>query len=173
MSVEVSFRLATRADLPFITRVYNDTIPSRVVTADLEPVTVESRQAWFEAHDAGRRPIWIVNFGREEAGWMGFSSFYGRPAYNGTSELSIYLDGKFHGKGVGRRALKYALETAPSLGIHTVLAFIFGSNVRSLELFGGEGFEKWALLPAVADMDGKPEDLVILGKKTGLAMKKG
>ena len=40
-------RYASEADLPAIVAIYNSTVPSRMVTADTEPVTVESRLAWF------------------------------------------------------------------------------------------------------------------------------
>src|SRR6266581_575295 len=41
-------RTATRNDLPQIVEIYNSTIPSRIATADTEPVSVESRVHWFE-----------------------------------------------------------------------------------------------------------------------------
>ena len=41
----MTLRDATEADLPAIVEIYNATIPGRMVTADLEPVTVESRRA--------------------------------------------------------------------------------------------------------------------------------
>ncbi|WP_318528777.1 GNAT family N-acetyltransferase [Pediococcus ethanolidurans] len=47
---EVQFKLATKEDLPFIVFVYNQTIASHIVTASLQPVTVEQRLPWFEAH---------------------------------------------------------------------------------------------------------------------------
>lgn len=47
---EVQFKLATKEDLPFIVSVYNQTIASHIVTASLQPVTVEQRLPWFEAH---------------------------------------------------------------------------------------------------------------------------
>ena len=40
---EIQFKVATKADLPFIVAIYNQTIPSHVVTASLVPVTVEQR----------------------------------------------------------------------------------------------------------------------------------
>ena len=36
------FRDAVLDDLPGIVAIYNSTVPSRLVTADLEPVTVEA-----------------------------------------------------------------------------------------------------------------------------------
>ena len=46
---------AHQSDLPKIVSTYNSTIASRLVTADLEPVSVESKQAWFNY-------LVIVNF---------------------------------------------------------------------------------------------------------------
>jgi L-amino acid N-acyltransferase YncA len=41
-------RHATESDLPAIVAIYNAAVPSRMATADLEPVSVESRLAWFQ-----------------------------------------------------------------------------------------------------------------------------
>jgi phosphinothricin acetyltransferase len=41
----------------------------------------------------------------------------------------------------------------------------FGHNTISLNLFYQFGFEKWAHLPEVANLDGIYRDLIILGKK--------
>jgi len=41
----VQHRIATISDLPSIVEIYNATIPSRMVTADLDAVTVASRVA--------------------------------------------------------------------------------------------------------------------------------
>jgi L-amino acid N-acyltransferase YncA len=163
--MEVRFEYAAAADLPAIVATYNSTVASRMVTADLEEVSVDSRQQWFGKHDRNKRPLWIVYADNNYAGWMSFGSFYGRPAYDGTVEVSIYLEEKFRGLGLGRQCLNKALEAAPALKIHTLLGFIFGHNKPSLELFKKFGFEKWAHMPAVANMDGVMRDLLILGRK--------
>ena len=54
---QYSHRLAIADDLPAIVAIYNSTIPSRQVTADIEPVTVASRLDWFNEHSADKRPI--------------------------------------------------------------------------------------------------------------------
>lgn len=159
----IEFRIARRDDLPAIVNTYNATIPSRLVTADLEPVSVESREAWFEAHEESRRPLWVVSADGHYAGWMSFNSFYGRPAYNGTAELSIYLNASMRGKGIGKACLSKAIEAAPALGVRNLLGFIFGHNTVSLQLFSSFGFETWANLPGVAELDGVYRDLVIMG----------
>jgi phosphinothricin acetyltransferase len=157
-------RLATLDDLPTIVAIYNSTIASREVTADTEPVSVASRLPWFHEHQPGRRPLWVIEeSGRDGIiGWISYSNFYGRPAYSGTAEVSIYIDEAWRGKGY---ALQEAIDFAPQVDVHTVLGFIFGHNQPSLGLFGKFGFETWANLPRVANLDGIERDLIILGKR--------
>ncbi len=164
--IAIQFRNATAADLPAIVGIYNSTIASRMVTADTEPVTAESRQHWFNEHNPGKRPLWVVeNTVQEMIGWVSFQSFYGRPAYDATAEISIYLDGAFRGKGYGKKILQYCIDTAPALGIHTLLGYIFAHNVPSTELFTRLGFSEWGLLPNIALLDGEEKSLKIMGKR--------
>jgi L-amino acid N-acyltransferase YncA len=166
-----SHRLARLEDLPSIVAIYNATVPSRMVTADLQPVSVESRLAWFDQHSPEIRPLWVVeDEAASEAsskviGWLSYSNFYGRPAYSGTAELSIYISEAVRGKGLGRYLLTQALDFAPKIKVHTLLGFIFGHNAPSIALFKTFGFERWGDLPKVATLDGIERDLVIMGRR--------
>lgn len=163
--MSIQFIFAGQQDLSRIVATYNSTIASRLVTADLEPVSVESKQAWFDAHTQNRRPLWIIVVGNNYAGWMSFNSFYGRPAYDGTVEVSIYLEESSRGKGLGKICLQKAIEVCPELKINTLLGFIFDHNEPSLKLFYNMGFEKWAHLPKIANMGDAERGLIILGKR--------
>ncbi|NLM49576.1 MAG: N-acetyltransferase [Clostridiaceae bacterium] len=163
--MEISLRIASFEDLPKIVEIYNQTIPSRVVTADLEPVGVEDKKGWFYEHTHQRRPLWVVETGGRICGWVSLSSFYGRPAYDKTCEISIYLDENYRGRGIGKKVLEKVLQECPKYGVENLLAFIFSKNHASLKLFSAFGFEQWGYFPGVADLDGESEDLVILGKK--------
>lgn len=165
MSHTLAFQLAIFHDLERIVDTYNASIPGRLATADLHPVSVESKVKWFSEHNETTRPLWIVKDNDVYIGWVSFSSFYGRPAYDKTVEVSIYLNENAKGKGFGKECLQFALEEAKKRGLKTLLGFIFGHNEPSLRLFASLGFEKWAQLPEVADMDGTWRDLIIVGKK--------
>lgn len=161
----LQFRHATLEDLPAIVDVYNSTIAGRMVTADTTPVTVESRLPWFHAHNTTQRPLWMIDLDGNHVGWMSFQSFYGRPAYNATVEVSIYLAESARGKGLGKKILQHAITIAPEFGVETLLGFIFAHNEPSLKLFMNMGFEEWAHLPEIAVLDGVKRSLKILGKK--------
>ncbi|PSL28914.1 GNAT family N-acetyltransferase [Chitinophaga ginsengisoli] len=161
----MTYRNATLQDLPAIVAIYNTTIAGRMVTADTEPVTVESRIHWFNVHSPEKRPLWMVEDNGVTVGWASFQSFYGRPAYDGTCEISIYLHEDQRGKGYGKTILRYAMEQCPSIGVHTLLGFIFAHNLPSLRLFEQLGFTEWAHLPNIAVLDGVERSLNILGKR--------
>ncbi len=159
------FRDATLQDLPGIVEIYNSTIASRMVTADTEPVVVESRIPWFQKHNASRPLLVMQDEHKSVVGWVSFQSFYGRPAYNATAEISIYIAEDKRGMGLGRLALTTAIERCGTLGITTLLGFIFAHNEPSLELFTTNGFQRWGLLPDIAVLDGVSRSLVIVGKR--------
>jgi L-amino acid N-acyltransferase YncA len=160
------YRDATQSDLVRIVEIYNSTVPTRMVTADTELVTVESKQSWFEEHNSLNRPLWVIeNMEKEIIGWVSFQSFYGRPAYDATVEISIYLDPEQRGRGLGKEILQYCIDNAVKFGVKTLLGFIFMHNEPSLKLFRSFGFEDWATLPNIAVLDGKERGLKILGKR--------
>ncbi len=160
------YRDAEYSDLKQIVAIYNSTIASRMVTADTEPVTIANREKWFVEHNTTQRPLWVIeNEQQEMIGWVSFQSFYGRPAYEATVEISIYLDDTQRGKGLGKAILQYCISKAPDYGIKTLLGFIFAHNESSLKLFRYFGFEDWATLPDIALLDDQERDLKILGKR--------
>jgi L-amino acid N-acyltransferase YncA len=161
----MTIRDAEAADLPAVVAIYNAAIPGRMATADTSPVTVESRTAWFREHIPHQRPLWVAEIDQAIVGWLSFQSFYGRPAYHATAELSVSVAASFHRRGVARRLLEQAITRSPDLGVKTLVGFIFGHNEPSLRLFSTFGFERWGVLPRVAELDGRECDLVIVGRR--------
>ena len=185
-------RLARETDLKAIVAIYNSTIDSRIATADTKPVSLESRLSWFRDRDFNYRPIWVVDLepsmDKSEAtrieklgsskiinlfperaqdnivAWLSFNDFYGRPAYQFTAEISLYVAQNFRGQGIGDGLLKRAIIECPKLRIKTLLAFVFGHNIPSIKLFTKYEFTRWGLLPQVAEIDQTARDLLILGR---------
>ena len=168
----LSIRLAAIDDLPRIVEIYNQSIAGKQATADLQPVSVADRQAWFDAH-TGNRPLVVAQTSSETSsktslgeivGWGSLSDLYARPAYHISTEISIYVAEEAKGQGVGKALVNYLIEVAPSCGVQQVVALIFAHNTPSLAMFEKLGFEPWGKFKQVCDMKGFIADVVILGK---------
>lgn len=161
----MGLRIATKQDLPRIVEIYNAAIPTRQSTADTDMATTEARLEWFEKHHPERRPLLVYE---EESGivaWLSFEDFYGRPAYQHTAELSIYITPEQQGRSVGKVLLQAAEEMAPRLDVHTLVGYVFAHNTPSMRLLQAFGYQEWGRLPDVATMDGEEYSLCIMGKR--------
>ncbi len=159
----MDIRLARLEDLGAIVAIYNASIPGQKSTADLEPVTVESRMAWFVMHAPDHRPIWVADRGGEVVGWLSFSDYYGRPAYDSTVEVGVYVAPQAQGQGIARALTEHAISAAPALRVRTLLWITFAINEASTRLAESLGFVRWGLLPKVTELSGVRRDIAILG----------
>lgn len=161
---QMKIRDAREGDLPAIIRIYNAAIATRISTAQLEPVTLESRRHWLKDHSPDRHPFWVLEIDDKVAGWLTLKPFLPRGAYRGTDEVSVYVDERFRRRGVARALLEEAITRGPSLQIRAIVGLIFAHNKASLRLFEHLGFEKWGLLPGIARIDKNERDLTIMGR---------
>ena len=156
-------RDAVLTDLTAIVEIYNQSIPSRMATADTEPITVADRLDWY--HNRHNRPLWVAAERDRILGWLSFQNFYGRPAYLHTAEISVYVATTNHHQGIGSKLLERAVALSPQLQLTTLLAFVFAHNQPSLNLFSRYGFQQWGYLPDIAQLDKSDRSLIILGRK--------
>lgn len=159
----MTIRHASAADLPRIVEIYNETIPGRGSTADLEPVTVEQRRAWFERHNPQRRPLLVRECDGSLVAWLSLDDYKERAAYSITAEVSVYVAAEHRRSGHARALMSHALDAAPGLGIEVLLAIVFDHNEASIALFEGFGFARWGLLRGVTRLDGRLADVAMLG----------
>jgi L-amino acid N-acyltransferase YncA len=144
----------------------DSTVAGRMVTADTEPVSVKSRVNWFNDQSSNKRPLWVIEDGANNIiGWVSFQSFYGRPAYDATAEISIYIDESVRGKGVGKKVLEHAINSCSALKVKTILGYIFSHNEPSIKLFKNFGFQEWGKFPNIAVLDGIERSVTIMGKR--------
>ena len=155
-------RDATEADLPAIVGIYNESIPGGAATADLKPITVESRRAWFRGFDPGRRPCWVAEEDGEILVCVYLRSFYGgRPAYDKTAEISTYLSADAQGEGLGTLLKEKMITECPRLGVENLLSFYFDHNEASKRINEKLGFETAGHLTEIANVFGEKRGLVI------------
>ncbi|MBE9096260.1 GNAT family N-acetyltransferase [Tychonema sp. LEGE 07203] len=159
----MKIRSAVESDLPAIVQIYNAAIPGRIATADLEPVSVESRLAWYRSHPPNSWPIWVMESEQNIVGWLSLQLFYGRAAYKHTAEVSLYVAPDRQRCGIGQKLLQSAILRSPELQLKNLIGMIFAHNQPSLRLFEKFGFQQWGYLPQVTELDGVERDVIILG----------
>ena len=156
-------REATSDDLEQIVAIYNTSIPGRLATADLNLISVNSRRSWLLEHRASHHPLWVYENEGKVVGWLSLSTFYQRAAWDATAEISVYVNPSHQKQGIAAKLVAEAVSRAPTLGLTSILALIFGHNQPSLNLFRRFGFEDWGQLPRVCELDGIKRDVMILG----------
>jgi phosphinothricin acetyltransferase len=159
---KVSVRHATIEDLPAIVDIYNQSIPGGWSTADTRPISVESRMEWFKKFEPDRRPIWVAEHSGAIVAWFCLNSFYGgRPAYDATAELSLYIATNAQRQGLGRYLKEWVISQCPRLGVTTLLSMYFDHNEATRRLNQALGFEVVGHLTDIAIVNGQSRGLVI------------
>ena len=160
--MNLNIRLATEADLAEIVDIYNQSIPGGWSTADTAPISVADRIEWFRKFDSTRRPIWVAEADEKVVATMYLSSFYaGRPAYDATAEISLYIASAFQRRGLGRRLKQWVIDQCPRLGITTLLSMYFDHNAATRRINESLGFEQMGHLTEIAVVQGQKRGLVI------------
>ena len=162
MPPPLHIRDAVEADLPTIVDIYNQSIPGGWSTADTTPVTVAERVEWFRKFTPNKRPCWVAELDRKIVAWIGLTSFYaGRPAYDATAEVSLYIATSHQRLGIGRFLKQRMIDRCPSLGVTTLLSMYFDHNAATRRINDSLGFETLGHLTRIAIVQGQPRGLVI------------
>ena len=103
-----TIRAAVDADVPAIADIYNEAVIRGGASADLEPVSLESRRAWVDSHQPRAKYPVVVIKGPEGAvvGFGSLSKFHQRAGYDGIAELSYYIAGDHQRQGLGTALMR-------------------------------------------------------------------
>jgi L-amino acid N-acyltransferase YncA len=162
--MDIQIRYATEADLPAIVGIYNQSIPGGWSTADTCPIEVANRVEWFRTFSRDRRPVWVADLDGKVIAVTYLRSFYGgRPAYDSTAEISVYVASEYHRQGIGRRLKEFVIEQCPRLGVTTLLSIHFDHNTATEHINDSLGFERMGHLKEIASVNGQLRGAVISG----------
>jgi len=154
-------RLATPADAPAITAIYNEGIADRIATFETEPRTPEQLAAQL-AEKGERFPTVVVERDGRVVAWAGAGAYRARPAYAGVAEHSVYVARAARGTGAGRAALEALCRAYAERGFWKIVSRIFPENVASLVLHERCGFRVVGVYHRHGKLDGEWRDCVIV-----------
>jgi L-amino acid N-acyltransferase YncA len=168
--MKVVIRTAEARDLPAIVEIYNQAVRLKSATAELSPVSLQSRAKWLAEHDPASHPVFVAQSGKVVVGWCSISEYRpGRGALRHTAEISYYVHEDYRRMSVASKLVEHAIRECPRLGIKTLIAILLDINVPSLGLLEKFGFQKWGHMPDVADFDGRECSHLYYGLRLGAA----
>lgn len=161
-----SIRPATPADAAAVATIYAPFVTDSAVSFEFEPPGADDFAKRIEG--AQPRYPWLV--AEEEGAVVGYgcaSEFRERPAYQRSTEISIYLDERHRGRGLGRAMLDALLVELEQRGFATVIAGLTLPNPASEALFTSAGFELSGTFRNVGFKFGRWHDVMFLQRSIG------
>lgn len=127
--------------LEAIRGIYNHEILHTTSLYEYEPRSVDTMAAWWAAKEAAGLPV--LGIEAEPgllAGFATWGPFRPFPAYQYSVEHSVYVDGRFRGRGIGRALVAALIDEARAREMHMMVGVIDATNVASVALHRGLGF---------------------------------
>jgi phosphinothricin acetyltransferase len=155
-------RSATTSDIAAITAIYNDVIATTNAIYREDQVDVFERMAWFEDKRAHGYPVIVADQEGEVVGYGVFGSFRFGEGYNHTVEHSVHVAQSHRGQGIGKEILEYLMKLAREQNRKVMVAAIDSTNLASIKLHAGYGFQESARMPHIAQKHGQPLELVLM-----------
>ena len=159
-------RPAVAADVPAITRIYNEGIADRQATLETEPRDEAERAAWLADRDP-RHPVLVAERDGRVVGWGSLNLFNPRPAYRHVADFSVYVGREARGTGAGTALLAALVEAATALGYHKLVLAAFPFNAAGMRLYARMGFREVGTYQEQGLLDGRWVDVVLMERLLG------
>jgi phosphinothricin acetyltransferase len=99
-------------------------------------------------------------------GWAALTPVSGRRVYAGVAEVSVYVNDKARGKGVGKQLLQKLIKESEANGIWTLQAGIFPENTPSVKIHEACGFRIFGTRERIGKMNGVWRDTILLERRS-------
>ncbi|WP_133011598.1 GNAT family N-acetyltransferase [Marinomonas flavescens] len=157
-------RAAVLEDAPAILSIFQQGDPFAVATNRQDSIGLIDIMEWLE-NTSDKYPMLVIVVQDEVVAWCSLEPFYGLPAFDRASEISLYVAPEYQHKGLGKQLIQHLEHHQTSIGFTHLIAYIYASNYASQRFFTRQGFEQWGLLPNIAQNDAITEDVHLLGRE--------
>jgi phosphinothricin acetyltransferase len=128
-------------DLPAIVEILNYTIMNSNATLATEPTSVAERRGWFGRFSStGPYRLFIARRGNQVLGYAASQPYREHEGFRETVEVSIALDIRGRGQGIGTVLYRMLFECLADEPVHVALAGIVLPNDASVALHRKFGF---------------------------------
>jgi phosphinothricin acetyltransferase len=165
---DIVIRRVVQDDLPALLAIYNHFVVHTPVTFDIEPRSLEQRQAWLDTFaDVGRHQCLVAAKDGQAIGWACSGKLREKAAYDTSVETSIYLAPGEQGQRLGRRLYQTLFEALADEDVHRAFGGITQPNEASVGLHLAMGFTHVGTYREVGRKFGKFWDVAWYGKTLG------
>lgn len=161
MTTEI--RVLAVEDWESVRSIYLAGIATGQATFEAEAPTWEH---WNNAHIPTPRLVATEN--ETIVGWAALSHVSGRPVYAGVAEVSVYVDERARGQGMGALLLTTLVQESERNGIWTLQANIFPENAASIALHRSCGFREVGIRQRIGKLKGVWRDTVLFERRSSL-----
>jgi L-amino acid N-acyltransferase YncA len=121
-------------------------------------------ELWNQEHLSHSR---LVALEKDEViGWAALTPVSGRCVYAGVAEVSVYVAGRWRGKGIGKKLLAILISVSEENNIWTLQAGIFPENIASLRIHEENGFRVIGKRERIGMLNGRGRDTLFLEKRS-------
>jgi L-amino acid N-acyltransferase YncA len=160
-------REAADTDLSAIQRIYAHHVTHSLATFEEVPPSTEEMSARRASVISSGLPYLVAMQGGEVVGYSYAAKFHSRAAYRYTIENSIYVSNSFLGQGIGKALLGALISRCEAGPWRQMIALIGDSNLASIRLHGGHGFNMVGTLESVGFKFGHWVDVVFMQRGLG------
>lgn len=120
-----------------VSEIYTQALDEGVSTFNTE---CPGYEAWDASHI--RECRYVYEEDGQVVGWIVISPTSARPVYRGCVEVSVYIDLRYRGKGIGTKLLNMLIEEGKKAGYWSFYSAIFSINKSSIALHKKCGFRE-------------------------------
>jgi phosphinothricin acetyltransferase len=165
---EPSIRPATPADIPAITRIYDQAVREGTASFEIVPPDEAEMRRRYDSLRSGGYPYLVADLAGVIAGYAYAGPYRARPAYRWTVENSVYVDIAAQRRGIGRVLLARLIAESAARGYRQMIAVIGDSaNASSIELHRAAGFRMVGAFDNVGFKFGRWLDSVLMQRELG------
>jgi L-amino acid N-acyltransferase YncA len=154
---------ANKSHFESIISIYNWAIEKTTATFDTELKTLINYSEFLNSFTI--LPLLVsVDDSNNVTGWGCLKRYSDRSAYDETVELSIYIDPKHHGNGIGKEMMNELLLKAQDLKLHVIISRITQDSKASIKLHEKFGFEHVGVMREVGLKFDKRINVILMQK---------
>lgn len=162
----IRLRIASAADAGVLSEIYRPYVEGSSVTLEYDPPTAEEFAGRI-ADITGEFPYLICELDGKAVGYAYAHRYKQRFGYRFCAELSVYIDGSYRGRGLGRRLYGALIELMSLMGYLNLYGVVTDPNPASFALHREFGFYETGREHSAGVKFGEWHDVVIFEKLIG------